>query len=190
MVAAIPTGVGVSGDDGTTSVNGMSDRYGLEFTNYYKVNDWVTLDFDYAKTSGHFVSTPTTGADGQCPTAVGACTGNYIPNMVGTVIAAGVQVVAPNGLYGSLRLRHFGDSPLDSNGTYWAPDVNILNLGLGYKQKHFKLDFALFNLLGATTSDIAYAYTTQYPATGTPQYGIVRHPVEPRMVRVGITIYF
>jgi hypothetical protein len=160
-----------SGDDGTTSVNGMSDRYGLELTNYYKVNDWVTLDFDLAKTSGHFVNTPQTNAQG-CPTAVGTCTGTYIPNLVGMVIASGVQVVAPNGMYGSLRLRHFGDSPLDSNGTYWASSVNILNLGLGYKQKHYKLDFAIFNLLGQETSDIAYAYTTQYPATGTPNMAL------------------
>lgn len=181
-----------SGDDGTTSVNGESVRYGLEFTNYYKVNSWLTLDFDLAKTDGHFVHTPPNTSQG-CPTAMpgSPCTGTFIPNMVGTVIAAGVQAVAPNGLFGSLRLRHFGDSPLDSNGTYWASNVDIVNLGLGYKVKHYRFDLSLFNLLGETTSDIAYAY--QYQPTLNPassHYGIVRHPVEPRMVRAGITINF
>ena len=110
---------------------------------------------------------------------------------MGTVIAAGIQVVAPNGMYGSLRLRHFGDSPLDSNGAFWAPNVDILNLGLGYKQKNFKLDFNIFNLLGETTSDIAYAYQySSTPSNQTGTYGIVRHPVEPRMARAGFTIYF
>ena len=187
-----------SGDSGTTNVNGSSYRYGLEFTNYYKVNDWLTLDFDLAKTNGYFAQTPQTNSAGGCDTANGnpgnPCTGNHIPNMVGTVIAAGIQVVAPNGMFGSLRLRHFGDSPLDSNGSLWAPDVNILNLGLGYKQKTYKLDFSIFNLLGQETSDIAYAYNYAYPNNTTninnPQYGVVKHPVEPRMARAGFTIYF
>jgi TonB-dependent Receptor Plug Domain len=187
-----------AGDDGTTSVNGESVRYGLEFTNYYKVNDWVTLDFDLAKSYGHFLQTPPTDYSSgtpSCPTssATAACTGRYIPNLVGMVIAAGIQINAPNGMYSALRLRHFGDSPLDSNGTYWAPSVDILNLSLGYKQKSYKLDFTLFNLLGETTSDIAYAYNyASTPAAGaqTGNFGIVRHPVEPRMARAGFTIYF
>ena len=182
-----------AGDSGTTNVNGMSDRYGLEFTNYYKPTDWLTLDFDYARSYGHFTNMPQTNSSGGCDTANPntPCTGNYIPNLVGTVIAAGIQVVAPNGMYGSLRLRHFGDSPLDSNGAFWAPNVDILNLGLGYKQKNFKLDFNVFNLLGETTSDIAYAYQySSHPNDQVGSYGIVRHPVEPRMARAGFTIYF
>ncbi|WP_347989643.1 TonB-dependent receptor plug domain-containing protein [Methylomonas sp. AM2-LC] len=187
-----------AGDEGATNVNGKSERYGLEFTNYYKPTDWLTLDFDLAKSYGHFVNTPQTDYSNgtpSCPTAsaTAACTGNYIPNLVGTVIAAGIQVVAPNGMYGSLRLRHFGDSPLDSNGTFWTSNVDILNLGLGYKQKNYKLDFNIFNLLGETTSDIAYAYnyaSTAGAGAQTGTFGIVRHPVEPRMARAGITIYF
>ncbi len=183
------------GDSGTTTANGMSDRYGLELTNYYKVNDWVTLDLDYSRSYGHFSKVPQS-VDGGCPTARPniPCIGSYIPNLVGTVIAAGVQVTAPNGMFGSLRLRHFGDSPLDSDGSIWAPNVDILNLGLGYRQKSYRLDFSLFNLLGETTSDIAYAY--QYglmnPTNNTisTPYGVVRHPVEPRMARAGFTIYF
>ena len=181
------------GDQGTTTANGMSNRYGLELTNYYKVNDWLTLDIDYSRSYGHFVNIPQSYGGG-CPTAQATvlCTGNYIPNLVGTVIAAGIQVVAPNGMYGSLRLRHFGDSPLDSNGAIWAQNVDILNLGLGYKQKNYKLDFSIFNLLGETTSDIAYAGNYAMPSqAGTPgPYQMVRHLVEPRMVRAGFTVYF
>jgi hypothetical protein len=166
-----------TGDNGTTSVNGMSDRYGLELTNYYKVNDWLTLDFDLAKSTAYFVNAPQ-GA-------------NFVPNSVGTVIAAGIQIVAPNGMFGTLRLRHFGDSPLDTNGSYWAPDVNLVSLGLGYKQKNYKLDFNIFNLLGQETSDVAYAYQySSNPNNQTGSYGVVRHPVEPRMARAGFTIYF
>ncbi len=182
-----------NGDQGTTTANGMSNRYGLELTNYFKVNDWVTLDLDYARSYGYFVNTPTS-YQGGCPTAQAnvPCTGNYIPNLVGVVIATGVQITAPNGIYGSLRLRHFGASPLDSDGTFWAPNVDIVNMGLGYKQKNYKLDLSIFNLLGETTNDIVYAgnYASQSQA-GTPgTYQMVRHIVEPRMARAGFTIYF
>lgn len=179
-----------AGDDGTTSVNGMSDRYGLELTNFYKFNDWVTMDFDFAQSQAYFVNTPQT-VDGQCVSAYGPCTGKFVPNSVGTVAAAGLQITAPNGMFGTLRLRHFGNSPLDSNGSIWAPDVNLVTLGLGYKQKDYRLDFNIFNLLGQDTSDVAYAY--QYSSHSNDQvgnYGLVRHPVEPRMARAGFTIYF
>ena len=135
-----------SGDDGTTNANGASQRYGIEFTNYYKVTDWLTLDFDYAQTIARYMQNPTSGCTHSAnPTEDVTCTNSYIPNSVGSVISAGIQVVAPNGLYSTLRLRHFGDSPLDSNGTYWAGNTNILNLGLGYKQKSYKFDLSLFN---------------------------------------------
>jgi hypothetical protein len=184
-----------NGDQGTTTANGMSNRYGFELTNYYKVNNWLTLDLDYARSYGYFVNTPQSYGGG-CPTAQAtvSCTGNYIPNLVGVVIAGGVQVTAPNGLYGSLRLRHFGATPLDSDGTFWAPNVDILNLGLGYKQKSYKLDFTIFNLLGETTNDIVYAgnyatsNTSNGPVNGT--YQEVKHIVEPRMARAGFTVYF
>jgi hypothetical protein len=155
----------------------------------------VTLDLDYARSYGHFVNTPQSYGGG-CPTAQATvpCTGSYIPNLVGVVIAGGVQITAPNGLYGSLRLRHFGASPLDSDGTFWAPNVDILNFGLGYKRKNYKLDLSIFNLLGETTNDIVYAgnYATSNNTSGAVngQYQEVRHIVEPRMARAGFTIYF
>jgi hypothetical protein len=84
-----------TGDQGTTEVNGKSHRYGVEWTNYYKPTDWLTLNADFALTSAHYVTTP-----------VGE-TNSYIPNSVGRVISTGATVVAPNGLFGNVRLRHF-----------------------------------------------------------------------------------
>ncbi|MCX7106443.1 MAG: TonB-dependent receptor plug domain-containing protein [Methylococcales bacterium] len=166
------------GDAGTTEVNGKSERYGVEFTNYYKPTEWLTLDADFAFTSAHFAQTP----DGA--------TNSYIPNSVGSVITTGATVVAPNGLFGSVRLRHFGDVPLDESGSYWAGDTNIVNLSSGYQHKKFKVEIDLFNIFGSTANDIAYAYDYRYPAGTDAQYGIMKHPVEPRMVRGTITVNF
>ena len=167
------------GDVGTTEVNGKSNRYGVELTNYYKPTDWLTLDADFAFTSAHFA---TTHVD---------ATNSYIPNSVGRVITVGATAVAPNGLFGSVRLRHFGEVPLDESGTYWAGNTSIVNLGAGYQhKKKYKFEIDLFNIFGSTANDIAYAYQNAYPAGAAGQDGIMKHPVEPRMVRGTITVNF
>jgi hypothetical protein len=172
-----------SGDDGTTSVNGMSQRYGLEWTNYYKPTDWLTFDADLSLTTARFMSTP-----------VGS-TNNYIPNTVGRVVSVGATVVAPNdsmlsGMYGSMRLRHFGDVPLDSSGVYWAGSTTVVNMATGYKFQKYKVELNVLNIFNSTDNDIAYAYQYAYPAGATPQTGIMKHPVEPRMLRLTFTYNF
>lgn len=166
------------GDAGTTEINGKSHRYGIELTNYYKPTDWLTLDADYALTTARFADTPA------------GATNNFIPNSVGRVVSTGATVVAPNGLFGTLRFRHFGSVPLDESGNFWAGDTNIVNLGAGYKQKQYKLEIDIFNILGSQSNDIAYAYDSAFPNGAATMTGILKHPVEPRMVRGTITINF
>ena len=164
------------GDEGNTQVNGKSHRYGIEWTNYYKPTDWLTLDADYTLTTARY-----------------AANNAYVPNSVGRVISTGATVVAPNGLFGTLRFRHFGVVPLDEQGTYWAGDTNIVNLGAGYKHKQYKFEIDVFNLLGSQSSDIAYAYDWSYGSLNSSQPGVsplMRHPVEPRMFRGTVTVNF
>lgn len=177
------------GDAGTTEINGKSHRYGIEWTNYYKPTNWLTLDADYALTTARYAEIHA----GE--------TNNFIPNSVGRVISTGILVEDPNGsgLFGTLRFRHFGSVPLDESGTVWAGDTNIVNLGAGYKQKQYKLEVDIFNILGSQSNDIAYAYCSQLqneanstncPDGGNATYGMMKHPVEPRMVRGTITVNF
>lgn len=166
------------GDAGTTEVNGKSHRYGVEWTNYYKPTDWLTLDADFALTSARYAATP----EGE--------TNNYVPNSVGRVITTGATVVAPNGLFGTIRLRHFGDMPLDPSGAFRSGSTSIVNLGAGYKQKKYKLELDMFNIFDSTANDIAYAYQHAYPAGAASQTDIMKHPVEPRMVRATVTVNF
>ncbi|QPK64829.1 TonB-dependent receptor plug domain-containing protein [Methylomonas sp. LL1] len=164
------------GDSGTTEPAGGSQRYGVEWTNYYKPADWLTLDADFAWTKSRFEDL-----------RAGA---NYIPNSVGRVFSAGAVVEAANGLFGTVRLRHFGDVPLDEAGGLWQGDTSILNIGAGYKQNHYKLEVDVFNILDSQGSDIAYAYESRLSDEAEPVNGILRHPVEPRMIRGTVTINF
>jgi len=161
------------GDEGTTDINRKSHRYGIEWTNYYQPTDWLTLDADYALTTARY-----------------ADDGAYVPNSVGRVISAGATVVAPNGMFGTIRFRHFGVVPLDEAGEFWSGDTNIVNLGAGYKQKWYKFEVNVFNILGSESNDIAYAYDYAYPNGAATATGILKHPIEPRMVRGTITLNF
>lgn len=170
------------GDGGTTEPSGKSERYGVEWTNYYQPQDWLTLDADFAFTDAHFVGVPSEQ--------------KHIPNSVGRVISAGATIDLPSGLFGSLRLRHFGAVPLDETASAWGGDTSIVNLGLGYQQKSYKVEVDVFNLLGSTANDIAYFYGYRLrgeaagPNADGSTDGIIKHPVEPRMVRVTATLRF
>ncbi|WGS85089.1 TonB-dependent receptor plug domain-containing protein [Methylomonas sp. UP202] len=168
------------GDAGTTEINGKSHRYGIEWTNYYKPTDWMTLDADYALTTARYAEIHA----GE--------NNNFVPNSVGRVVSTGITVEDPNGsgVFGTLRFRHFGSVPLDESGNFWAGDTNIVNFGTGIKRKQFKLEFDIFNLLGSQSNDIAYAYDYAYPNGAATSTGILKHPVEPRMFRGTITINF
>jgi len=77
-----------------------------------------------------------------------------------------------------------------------AGDTSIVNLGLGYQQKAYKVEVDLFNLLGSTANDIAYFYGYRLnneaagPNGDSSTDGIIKHPVEPRMVRVTALLRF
>jgi hypothetical protein len=164
------------GDGGTTEPTGRSERYGVEWTNYYKPVDWLTLDADFAFTSARY-----TGVSQR---------ENNIPNSVGRVISAGATVDLPWGLFASLRLRHFGHVALNEDNSAYAGDTTLVNLGAGYQQKNYKLEVDIFNLFGAKSNDIAYFYDSQLRNETTPVSGILKHPVEPRMARLTATLRF
>jgi hypothetical protein len=164
------------GDAGTTESIGKSRRTGIEWANFYRPVDWLTLEADLAFTNAELVD---------------ASTGSEVPNSVGRVISAGATVTWPQGYFASLRLRYFGDIPLTEDGSVRAGSTTLLNLEAGYRQKQWQLALEVLNLLDSDDSDISYYYASRLP--GEPAEGIEDihyHPVEPRTVRVVATIRF
>ena len=164
------------GDAGTTEPSGKSERFGVEWSNYYQPTDWLTLDADLAFTSSRY-----TGVDAAA---------ERIPNSVGRVISAGAVADLPYNLYATVRLRHFGDIPLNETGSFYAGSTTLVNFAAGYQSKPFKLEVALFNLFDAKSNDIAYAYESRLRNEPSAVDGLLVHPVEPRMVRVTATLNF
>jgi len=190
------------GDTGTTAETGGTNRYGVEWTNYYKPLDWLTLDADFAFTSSRYQSLQDPGCvAGAINIPVNGCGSGYsVPNALGRVITAGAQIDLPEGYFASLRLRSFGQDALNNNASAWLGNTSIVNFGSGWHNERVKVEIDILNLFNAQANDIAYWY--QYGLCNTfssngqcngnvTQYnGVTFHPIQPRMLRAGITVNF
>jgi outer membrane cobalamin receptor len=166
---------------GTVASQQPSNRYGVEWANYYTPFEHLTFDFDLADSRARFTAID----DGDAaPNSPG---GKRVPEAVGLVVSSGITTHLPKGFSASLRLRAFGPRDLTSDGIYRSNATVLLNAEAGYqinRQWRFVVEF--LNLLNRKDHDIDYAYTSQITPTATPAFTDVFHPVEPFQVRFGL----
>ncbi|HET9390457.1 MAG TPA: TonB-dependent receptor plug domain-containing protein, partial [Steroidobacteraceae bacterium] len=107
------------GDAGVTAPSGASARTGIEWGNTFHLNDWLLADLNATATRARFdrnaapddLGCVDAAATHPCAAPV-QIVGRYIPNSPTSVIDAGLTARSGSGWFGSLRLRHFGESPL------------------------------------------------------------------------------
>lgn len=89
-----------SGDTGgTVASKSPSNRYGVEWANYYTPLQHLAFDFDFAYSKALFSEIDPDDA------APGSAGGRYVAGAIGLVISSGITVQNYKGLWGSLRLR-------------------------------------------------------------------------------------
>ena len=166
---------------GTVASEQSSNRYGVEWANYYTPWEHLAFDFDLADSRSLFT---TIDEDDAAPGSPG---GKRVPEAVGWVISSGVILHDLKGFSASLRLRYFGPRDLTSDGIYRSKATALLNAGVGYQiNKKWRVSAEFLNLLHRRDHDIDYAYTSQITPTATPAFTDVFHPVEPFQVRFGL----
>ena len=198
---------------GTLPSEQSSNRYGIEWANYYTPTEHLAFDADIADSRAQFtfvdpfdasyqvVKAPlyicTTGA-ASCPTVSANYDGNVywqqqgpggklVPEAVKVVISSGVTLHDYKGFTSSLRLRYFGPRYLTSDGLYRSSQTVLLNGELGYqflKKWHVTAEF--LNMLNRKDADIDYAYVYQITPTAAPAFGRVNHPTEPFLFRFAL----
>ena len=175
------------GDTGQTdAIQIPSDRYGVEWGNYYSPAEWLTLDLDYANSRARFIRPDSDG-------------GTEVPEAIQQVLAAGVTVHDAGGWSTSLRLRYFGPRNLISTAAVKSEETILLNWDAKYQiNKTWSAGVEIFNLLDRRDHDIDYYYasaTTRaagVAAAGgaTPLSQVHFHPVEPIQARFSVTARF
>ena len=165
------------GDAGTTEPNRGSERWGIEFNNFWALNDTWTLEADFSWTDAQF--------KGNEPE------GNEIPGALRTVMTGAISAEYPSGWFGSLRLRYFSSYPLIEDGSVESDGSTIANLVLGWSNDRWRLQADLLNLFDSSDHDIDYFYASRLP--GEPTEGIDDihyHIFEPRQLRVHASLLF
>jgi outer membrane receptor protein involved in Fe transport len=161
------------GDAGTTEAGRPSRRYGVEWSNYYRVLPWLTLDADLSFSKAKFRDDDPAG--------------NFIPGAVQNVVAAGFSVDEIAGFFGSLRVRYFGPRPLLEDNSVRSPSSTIVNALVGYELlRGLRAQVEIFNLF-----DIDYFYPSRLQ--GEPEGGVEDvhfHPTQPLSARFSVVFEF
>jgi hypothetical protein len=171
-----------SGDTGGTVPSTQpSNRYGVEWANYYTPLEHVAFDFDVAGSRAFFT---TVDADDAAPDSPG---GKRVPEAVGLVASSGITLHDYKRFSTSLRLRAFGPRDLTSDGIYQSNATVLLNADVGYQiNRKWRFVVEFLNLLNRRDHDIDYAYESRITPTADPAFTDVFHPVEPFQVRFGL----
>lgn len=157
------------GDGGGTEASDASERWGIELTSYWRPNEWLAVDAEYAYVDAKFV--------GVAPGF------SEIPNSIDHSAAAGVTVDGGEGWFGSMRARYFAPRPLEEGGSVESKDSIILNGRVGYRRDNWEVALDILNLLDRDDNDIEYYYESRLPGEAGGVEDIHFHPVEPRQVR-------
>jgi len=160
--------------NGSTSPNGASKRYGLEWDNHLIVSSWLSFDANMAWTHARYSTMNDNGS-----------TGNLIPNAVNKVglIAATMH----HGEWsGGVDTRYISEYPLTQDGSLMAPSASVTNLRV---QRIFTSELSIqmdvLNLFNRQYYDIAYAQDYQVtPTSSVVPSGVTVHPGEPLQFRV------
>jgi hypothetical protein len=120
---------------------------------------------------------------------------DYVPGALNRVISAGLGVNPPagvsRGLFGSIRLRHFGPRPLIEDNSVQSEATSIVNGELGYKfSEKVRLGVEVFNAFDAEVSDIDYYFESQLRDEPAPVEDIHFHAAIPRSARIALRVSF
>jgi hypothetical protein len=166
------------GDAGITEASRPSRRTGVEWTNYARLNPWLTAEADISFSDARFTDDDPAG--------------NTVPGALDRVISGAITIEPAKRLFGSIRLRHFGPRPLVEDASVQSKSTTIWNSEIGYGvARQARLMLEVFNLFDAEVSDIDYFYRSRLP--GEPFEGmddVHLHPSLPRTARVTLRVSF
>ena len=170
-----------SGDAGTTSPNGPSRRYGLEWNNHWIPRPWLLFDLDLAWTRARFKRNESDDIT----------TGPYVPNSVDRVFTGTVTLKDLGPWTLSLTERYIGSGALTSDNSVRSSSSLLSNLRISRKlSAGSSLSLDILNLFDRRYNDIEYYYATQLKGEVAPVNDKVVHAGEPRTLRLTLRLGF
>ena len=167
------------GDAGVNEPGPGSNRYGIEWTNYWRPTDWFSFDSELAVTRARFTDS---GKDDHIPDSV--------PLMFSGCITLGAQGDA-DGVFASLRARAFAKRPLIEDNSVQGKASFLVNAAVGYRHQNWEAVVECLNLFDRKDNDIEYFYTSRLQGERAEGFDDIHlHPTEPRTFRLRVTYKF
>ena len=166
-------------DIGSTSPNGASERYGVEWNNHLVLGRWLLFDTDLAYTHARYVKMNDNGQ-----------VGNYIPNSVPKVASVGLTLNQIDGWSAGIKLRYMGRYPLSQNNSLVGPSSVVTDLRVLHElSPDVSVSLDVLNMFDRSYDEVAYeqAYKIN-EASPLVVDGVTVHPGEPREYRVTLRI--
>lgn len=163
------------GDAGATEPTSESRRSGVTIANFYRPIPSLSLDADISFARARLAGVPSDES--------------RIPGALENVIAGGITwSPAHHGVFGALRVRHFGGYPLIETNAVRASASTLLNADAGFRfARGLRLQATLLNVLNAKASDIQYFYASRLQGEAASGVDDVHfHLVEPRQLRASL----
>lgn len=163
----------------SNDANGASKRYGVEWSNYYLLNDWLLLDADFAWMHARYANR---NHNGQF--------GDDIPSSVPKVASIGITARHLGPWTLDAKLRYRGEEPLSQDGSLTGPSAFVTNLRA---ERHLSpsttLSFDVLNLFDRRYYDIAYEQDYRVnPTSRVVPEGITVHPGKLSELRVTLRL--
>ena len=181
-----------SGDAGVTEPSGATTRRGVEWSQRYTLNEHWQWDLNGAYSRGLFDRAAPVDDLGcgdaapQYPCAqTPAIVGREIPNAPALIIDGGLTYTGAS-IDASLRVRHFGRSPVVEDGSVHSAAYGTLDARIGWHRGAWKVNVDLFNLANHAWNDITYYYAYRHPGEANASVGPVVHPGMPRTARLTV----
>jgi outer membrane receptor protein involved in Fe transport len=163
------------GDAGTSEPGPATERFGVEWSTYWRPTDWLFIDNELTLAEGRLI---------------GVGSADEIPGAVPITVNAGITLGKKEGLFGSLRGRYFAPRPLIEDGSVESRASFQVNGRIGYRKNDWEVAVDCLNILGRKDNDIEYYYESQLPGEVAPVGDVHFHPAEPRTVRLSVTRRF
>jgi TonB dependent receptor-like, beta-barrel/TonB-dependent Receptor Plug Domain len=169
---------GADSNIGSTSPNGATRRYGVEWNNHWTPTHWLLFDADLAWTHARYAYDNDNGS-----------LGNLVPNAVSEVANIGVTVFE-GPWSGGVTVRYFGPYPLTQDGSLTAPSSLTTNVRVQNQlSRRVAVALDVLNVFDRKNYDIVYGQDFQVsPASVPVSNGITVHPAEPLQVRLTLKV--
>jgi hypothetical protein len=163
------------GDAGNTEATRGSERWGLEFNNFWQPAERWRLEADVSWTHARF--------EDDAPE------GNHIPGAVPLVASGSLTFGGALGPFSTVRLRHLSAYPLREDNGEKSDGSTLVNLALGWRWPRLALQLDALNLLDSQDHDIDYFYASRLPGEGLAGAEDLHFKIfEPRQLRATVRL--